>query len=242
MTPEQLVEQLNQALPGKLFSAILYGSAAAGDFMPATSDYNVLLVVDGLGVAELDALSKPVAEWSKAGHRPPLLFTRRQLRASASVFPIELLDMRQSHRMLYGEDVLAEMTIDREHLRLQLERELTEKLLTLREGYLFTKGRPKQVVRLLTSSVTGVLVLFRAALRLFREEAPSGKAESLRLLTEHIPFDPQPLLAAHDLKHGSHKADGVAPAALFSAYLTTIEHVAEAVEHQLHTKHKEPVS
>ena len=148
MTPEQLVEQLNKAIPGKLVSAVLYGSAAAGDFMPQTSDYNVLLVVDGLGVAELDALSKPVAQWSKAGHRPPLLFTRGQLRASASVFPIELLDMRQSHRRLFGEDVLAEMTISHEHLRLQLERELTEKLLTLREGYLLTKGQSKQVVRL----------------------------------------------------------------------------------------------
>ena len=215
MTPEQLVEQLNQAIPGKLFSAILYGSAAAGDFVPQTSDYNVLLVVDGLGAAELDALSKPVAQWSKGGHRPPLLFTRGQLRASASVFPIELLDMRQSHRRLFGEDVLADMTIGREHLRLQLERELTEKLLTLREGYLLTKGRSKQVVRLLASSVTGVLVLFRAALRLFQDEVPAGKAESLRLLAKHIPFDPQPLLAAHDFKHGPRKADGLRCGATF---------------------------
>ncbi len=119
---------------------------------PATSNYNVLLVLDGLGVAELDALSKPAAQWTKAGHRPPLLFTRGQLQASADVFPIELLDMRQSHRVLFGEDPLADVTINHEHLRLQLERELNEKLLALREGYLLTGGRPKHVVQLLTSS------------------------------------------------------------------------------------------
>ena len=122
MTPEQLVEQLNRAIPGKLSSAVLYGSAAAGDFMPETSNYNVLLVMDGLGLAELDALSKPVAQWTKAGHRPPLLFTRGQLQASAEVFPIELLDMRQSHRVLFGEDPLADVRVNHEHLRLQLER------------------------------------------------------------------------------------------------------------------------
>ena len=156
--------------------------------MPQTSNYNVLLVVDGLGLAELDAISKPVAQWTRAGHRPPLLFTCGQLQASADVFPIELLDMRQSHRVLFGEDPLANMTIKHEHLRLQLERELNEKLLTLREGYLFTGGKSKQVVQLLTSSVVGVLVLFRASLRLFQEEVPPVKADALRLLDEAYPL------------------------------------------------------
>ena len=103
MTPEELIERLNSAVPGKLSSAVLYGSAAAGDFVPKASNYNVLLVIDGLGLAELDALSKPVAQWTRAGHRPPLLFTCGQLQASADAFPIELLDMQQSHRVLFGE-------------------------------------------------------------------------------------------------------------------------------------------
>jgi hypothetical protein len=234
MTPDELVEQLGRAVPGKLSSVVLYGSAAAGDFVSETSDYNVVLVVDGLGLAELDAISKPVAQWTKAGHRPPLLFTAGQLQASADVFPIELLDMRQSHRVLFGEDPLAGMTIAPEHLRLQLERELTEKLLSLREGYLLTKGRSKQILRLLASSVNGVLVLFRAALRLFQEDVPAAKADALRMLTQHIPFDPQPLLEAHDLKHGRTKAGRVAPATLFDSYMKTIEQVADAVNRHLH--------
>ena len=80
------------------------GRPRPATYVPGTSNYNVLLVVDGLGVAELNALSKPALQWAKAGNRPPLLFTRGQLKASADVFPIELLDMRQSHRVLFGED------------------------------------------------------------------------------------------------------------------------------------------
>jgi hypothetical protein len=234
MTPEELVEQVNKAIPGKVCSAVLYGSAAAGDFVAGTSNYNVLLVLDGLGVAELDALAKPAAQWTKAGHRPPLLFTRGQLQASADVFPIELMDMRQSRRVLFGEDPLAEVMIDHEHLRLQLERELKEKLLALREGYLLTGGKRRHVVRLLTSSLAGFLVVFRAALRLFQEEAPAAKLDALELLAKHIAFDPQPLLDVDHLKHRRCSARELSVPALFESYLRTIEQVTAAVDRHLH--------
>jgi hypothetical protein len=229
MTYEELVEQVNKVVPGKLRSAILYGSAVAGDFVPETSNYNVLLVIDGLGRAELDALSTVVAQWTGAGHRPPLLFTPGQLQNSTDIFAIELLDMQQSHRVLFGEDPLASMTIKEEHLRLQLECELNEKILALREGYLLTSGKPERVAQLMAASVTGMLVLFRAALRLFQKEIPSGKADSLRLLSQHIPFDPQPLLDAHDLKHRRIPKGPASPATLFDSYLRVIEQVSTAV-------------
>ncbi len=234
MTPEQLIEQVEAAIPGRLCSAVLYGSAVAGDHVAGTSNYNVLLVVDPLGVAELNALSKPAWQWAKAGNRPPLLFARGQLQASAEVFPIELLDVRQSHRVLFGDDPLADITIQQEHLRLQVERELKGKLLVLRERYLLTGGRPKHVAVLLTSSIASFLVLFRAVLRLFQEDVPAGKADALRLLAERIPFDPRPLLEIEALKHRRRKLREVAPQALFQSYLTTIERVAEAVDRHLH--------
>jgi hypothetical protein len=230
MTPELLVDQITNVIPGRLSAAVLYGSVAAGDFVPEKSDYNVLLVIDALGTAELDALAQPIAGWVKAGHRPPLLFTDGQLPASADTFPIELFDMRQSRRVLFGQDPLQEVTIKPEHLRLQLERELTEKLLTLREGYLVASGKPKQVLQLLSASVTGVLVLLRAALRLFQEETPAVKTEAVRLLAKHIAFDVQPILDVDDLKRGRRSAADVEPAKLFGSYLKTIEQVAEAID------------
>ncbi len=236
MTPEELVDQLKQALSDKLCAAVLYGSAAAGDFVPGTSNYNLLLVLDRLGLDELSALLKPVSRWTREGHRPPLLFARGQLEASADVFPIELCDIRQSRRVLVGEDPLAGVSISQEHLRLQLERELRGKLLALREGYLMTGGRPKQVVRLLVSSLNGFLVLFRAALRLFREDVPAEKMDALRLLGQHVTFDPRPLAEIHELKHRRRTMRSVDPLALFQAYLTTIEQVVEAIDRHLHPK------
>jgi len=234
MTPEELVQEISQAMPGKLRAAVLYGSAAAADFVPGTSNYNILLVVDRLGTAKLNALSKPASRWARTGNRPPLLFTPGQLAASADVFPIELLDMRQSRRILFGEDPLAEVTIEQEHLRLQLERELKTQLLALREGYLLTDGRRRPVADLLCSSLPGFLVLFRAALRLFRNDIPPHKIESLKLLAEHVAFDPRPLLEIDALRHRRLKLRDVAPLSLFESYLATIERITEAVDRHLH--------
>lgn len=57
MTPEQLVERLKAAAPGVVRSVLLYGSAAAGDHAWKRSDYNVLVVAERLGLAELKAIS-----------------------------------------------------------------------------------------------------------------------------------------------------------------------------------------
>jgi hypothetical protein len=236
MTPEELVQKINQALPGQLRAAVLYGSAAAADFVPGKSNYNVLLLVDRLGRAELDALSKPASRWARAGNRPPLLFTPEQFAASSDVFAIELLDIRQSRRVLCGDDPLVNVTIQEEHLRLQLERELKTRLLALREGYLLTGGKPRYVADLMTRSLPGFLVLFRAALRLFQKDVPPHKMESLRMLADHIRFDAGPLHTIDALRHRRVKLRDVSPLGLFESYLATIEQITLAVDRHLHPK------
>ena len=234
MTPDELVEQIRILTPDNLRAAVLYGSAVAGDHIPETSNYNILLVLDRLDIATLDAIAKPAAKWARAGNRPPLLFTVDQLKTSADSFPIELLDIQQTHRMLFGDDPLTDIAIEREHLRLQLERELRSKLLTLREHYLLTGGRPRHVASLLQSSVTGFLVLLRAALRLFQEDVPAQKIEAVQLLAKHIPFDPQPLFEVDAMRRRRRKWGETVPSTLFQSYLTTLEKAVEAIDRHLH--------
>ena len=236
MTPEQLTERLREVMPSGLRSVVLYGSAAAGDHLPGRSDYNVLVVADRLGVAELDALAGPARAWAKAGHRPPLLFTPAQLAASADAFPIEILDIQQSHRILFGEDPVAEIRVKPEHLRLELERELKAKLLDLRESYLLACGKARRVLDLLTESLSAFLVLFRASLRLYRDDVPTHKIEALRALARHVGFDPTVFLTVQELKEGRLKPKAVAADALFAQYLETIEEVADAVDRRLHSR------
>lgn len=234
MTPEQFVARLQSALPASLKSVVLFGSAAAGDFVEGRSNYNVLVVADRLGAAELDALAPAIAAWTAAGNEPPTLFTTEQLARSADAFPIELADIQQSHQILFGPDLLTGMPIAPEQLRLQLERELKGKLLSLRRRYLQAQGDQDRVAALLRQSLSTFLVLFRAALRLYQPHVPAAKLEALTELRRHIDFDPQPFQTVHEFK-----ASGQAPRErsvpeLFADYLQEIERIVDAIDRRLH--------
>lgn len=236
VTPEQFAERLRLALPAGLRSVLLYGSAAAGDHLPGRSDYNVLVVAERLGMAELEALAAQTTTWIRAGNRAPVLFTSEELARSADVFPIELADMRQSRRLLWGDDALAELHVKPEHLRIQLEREMKGKLLELREAFLNAQGKPRRLRALLVGSLPAFLVLFRAAVRLYQEEPPARKLDAVRNLAGHIPFDPAVFETIHKLRQPAAGAQKKTPAelrALFETYLRTIEQVVDAVDRHI---------
>ncbi|QBG48542.1 nucleotidyltransferase domain-containing protein [Verrucomicrobia bacterium S94] len=234
MTPEKLVDELKQACPQNLKSVVLYGSAAAGDHAGRRSDYNVLVIAEELGVETLNAFSKAAAAWSKAGNPAPLLFTTERLKQATDVFPIELLDIRECHKILYGEDPVSALDINTENLRLQIEHELRGKLIRLRQAYLLTGGKAKAVADLMVESLSTFLVLFRAALRLFEDEIPQKKFEALEKLGEHLSFDPSVFLTVQHLKDGTKKTKSVDVEKLFSTYLSTIECVIDAVDAEIH--------
>lgn len=236
MTPEQLAEKITERLGQLVRCIMLYGSAATGDHLAKKSDFNVLVVLDKLDADVLDALAPITALWIRRGNAPPMLFTPEQLRQSADVFPIELADIREHHKLLAGENVLTDLTVDKKDLRLQLERELRTRLIALRERYLGVAGRPQEVLTLMLDSLSTFLVLFRAALRLFQDEVPARKMDALTALVRRIGF-PDDTAAIfqrlQDIKSGSIKAQrGEAPA-LFRQYLQSIETIVEAVDRHL---------
>jgi len=238
MTTEQLLKALHEALGPDLKSVVLFGSAAAGDFVEGVSGRDILIVAEKLGSVELGALSAPLARWRQAGNPQPQLFAARELANSADVFPIELTDMQQARQVLFGDDPVADIKIEMYHFRLQVERELKSRLLLLRKNYLACRGRSADIARVMTASVSTFLVLFRAALRLYDESPPPPqKAAALEKLAQHVKFDPQPLLTVLDLKqHEKHPAAGTIDT-LFGQYLESIDRVVHAVDQHLRSLH-----
>jgi len=230
MTPEKLVEGFQKACPEGLKSILLYGSAAAGDHTGKKSDYNVLVVVDHLGIDRLNALSKTATAWANAGNPAPLLFTEERLAQATDVFPIELLDITECHKVLFGSDAAQGLEISTENLRLQIEHELRGALIRLRQSYLLTQGKEKAVANLMVGSLSTFLVLFRAALRLFNEQVPQKKFQALEKLAEHLSFDVTVFQALEKLKDGSTKTKDVDVPELFNNYLKTVERVIDAVD------------
>jgi predicted nucleotidyltransferase len=234
MTPEQLVKRLQEALSGSIRSIVLYGSAAAGDYTGPRSDYNILVVADRLGARELSALSAPSMAWKKAGNPLPLFFTLDRLERSADVFPIELMDIRDSHRVLYGENVIERVTIRPENLRLILEHQLKAALIQLREGMLETGGKPSRVVDLMIDSLSTVLVLARASLRLHQDAVPMLKMDALRELNAHIRFDAGVFRTIEDLKERRRQPGEIDALETFDAYIRNVEMIVDAVDAFIH--------
>ncbi|MBV9463191.1 MAG: hypothetical protein JO317_03085, partial [Verrucomicrobiae bacterium] len=194
MTPEDFCEELKTALAGRgeLVSVILYGSAAAGDHAGDGSDFNLIVVLGTLELQTLERLAPAVRAWVRAGNPPPLLFTPGSFTRSIDAFPIEMSDLRQSRKLLHGEDVAAKLEISREVLRLQLEHELRGKLLQLRSHYLLAREKPRQVAELMLKSYSNFAALFRAAFRLRQEAAPAKRLEVVEALARELGFSAEP--------------------------------------------------
>ena len=231
MTPEILTEELKKICGDNLCSVVLYGSSVAGDNMK-TSDYNVLVVMNRVDADGLLALTGLCSRWDKDGNPAPLLFAREALLRSADVFPVEFADIIQTHKVLYGENPFVGMNIDPANLRLELEHELKSKLILLRGRFLVTKGAPKEVDRLMASSISSFLTLFKAVLRLYGGTPPAKKMEVLPMLAKHIKFDEEIFSIVWELKEGKKRA-GLTSAQIFSRYLAAAQNVTDDVDRWL---------
>jgi predicted nucleotidyltransferase len=194
MTLEELVAQLRAAFGAELRSVVLYGSAASADYVPKQSDYNVLVLVEALDVARLDAVAAVVRAWNDAGNPPPFTLTTEEWRRSADVFPMEYADIQERHRVLYGASPFDGVRVEPTDLRRQLESEAMGKLLHLRQGVLAAGGDGRRQVELLAATKSTIMVLFRATTRLLGHTPPSDTLELCREVGRLTGLDPQPFV------------------------------------------------
>jgi len=177
---EDLTRGLRTALGDDLVALMLYGSAARGAHVPGRSDVNLLVVLRDASADVLRRAAPALAAWARQHHAPPLIQTEADWAASADVFPIELEDIRDAHRVLAGRDVLSAIRTNPEDLRRELEREARGKLIRLRAAYAATLRDGRALGALLAESVGTFVVLFRAALRLAKLPVPADAAEVVK--------------------------------------------------------------
>jgi predicted nucleotidyltransferase len=173
----ELVERLRSALGDRLVAVILYGSAAVGDWDKGNSDLNVLCALDQISPREL-LKSEPVVVWWREQGRPPLLLlTAEEVRTSTDCFAIEFHDMKKFRRVLFGPDLIENLTVDNSFYRAQVEHELRAKQIRLRQKAAELLSKPERVVKLLIDSISTFCVLGRHALLLNGNEPRWKKTE-----------------------------------------------------------------
>src|SRR5690606_4620643 len=186
---EAFIDDLRSTHGKNLAAVILYGSAAAGDFIPHRSDYNLLVALEKITPKDLQNAHACVREWVKSGHPIPVYFTVSELRNAADVFPIEFHQMEDARRVLYGKDVLDGVVISDSFLRHQAEYELRSQLLLLRRSYIAVSESAEGLAHLMSESLTSFSAIFRAVLMLQGVDASPRKHDITRTLVRTLGLD-----------------------------------------------------
>ena len=225
-----LIGDLRATHGDNLASVVLYGSAAAGDFVQLESDYNMLIALHRITPEDLRLAQAPMREWQRLGHPLPVYFTFSELRDAADVFPIEFHQMERARVVLYGRDPFETLRISDANLRHQTEYELRSKLIQLRRLYI-------------PASVSAESCRFdeptacRASPRCSRPcccctaKPPVLKRDIVRATARLLGLDAAPFERVFALREAGARDFGRAEAnELFAAYMAQIERVIEAVD------------
>jgi hypothetical protein len=223
MKLDELVRQLRLAYGEALRSVVLFGSAVAGEHVPKTSDYNVLVIVDSLPLERLRAVAAVSKAWAEDGNPPPMTFTTSEWRSSSDIFPMEYADILERHRVLHGDPPFDGISVNPADLRLQVEHQTMGKLLQLRQAVMGAGGDSALQLNVLEKSLSTLMVVFRGVVRL-HAQVPSQDYEALtRTVGEKAGFSPEPFVRVIRHVRGSEKLRREAASGILEEYLSAME-------------------
>jgi hypothetical protein len=224
-----LVSRMKEYATDNLESLILYGSAARGDYKEGHSDLNVLCILRSIAARELTRVTPVVHWWCKNQSEPaPLFFTAEELRRSADVFAIELLDMQENRRVLYGADVVAGIAVPMNLHRVQVEHDLSTLLLKLRQHFLLNGHKENELRAAAAKSASSVLALLRHALIAFDEKPSASPQEVFARIAALTGVDARAFSAAFQLRDPDAHAEDIVRT--YSQYLNALTVVISALD------------
>jgi hypothetical protein len=226
----EFLEKMKSAAGTNLVSVILYGSAADGEFHPEYSDLNLLCLMTDVSLPELTKIAGVMSWWRGKRHHPPLIITPQELISSADVFSIEFSDMKQRHRLLYGEDLLRSLEVPMAHHREQLEYELREKLFLLRQHLLSAGTDEKQLWEVMLHSLSSFTTLFRHVLIEMGEQGRKHSRDAVAELSKKLSFEDSAFLQLLDVRAKKSDRSRLRASDVAATYLDAITTVATAVD------------
>jgi hypothetical protein len=124
---------VQDAFGSNLVGVVVYGSFLKDSFVPAVSDVNVLIVLGEQNAEQLRSFGRRGHSLLRRFRITPLLLTGQEFAGSADVFPMEYMDMVDTHRVLTGDDVTQQLSLTAANLRHEVEHQLRGSLVSLRQ-------------------------------------------------------------------------------------------------------------
>lgn len=226
----EIISDYKELFGDYLVSIILYGSATGQDYRPGKSDINFMIVLSETGIECLDQAFSIVKKWQKKNVAIPLFLTESYVKTSMDVFPIEYLNFQRNYALVFGKDILKDLSFDPKFIRLQCEREIKGKLLILREGFLETSGKGKALKGLISQSIPAFIAIFEALLNLKEKDVPKEKRETIRTTCKAFELDAAVYERLLDVKEDKVKLGDIEIVKLFKDYLRESRKLSKLVD------------
>ena len=173
------IEKVLNLHNGNIKMIALYGSATGIDYRPKISDINLVCIFDDIEFFDLKKSLKLISWGISKRIAAPLLLSVEHIRSSQDVFPMEFLEMKENHIVLFGEDLLKDLEIDNKNLRLFCEEQIKGKLIRIRQAFMEIGLKKKGMEALLKESLNSLIPVFRGLLRLKGIGPPKDKEKIL---------------------------------------------------------------
>lgn len=196
---DKLVESLKKELGENLTSIIAFGSQA--NVEDAKNNLNIMIVTNTLSAENLYAISKPIQKWVKAKNPIPVIMNKDEWYSSFDVYAIEYSDIKGNYRLIYGEDLVQSISINKYFLRLECEAELKSLLLKYKNNFLMNIRSDKEMKKLLSHVIKTLLVIFRSVLRLHDCAVPYRAVDIIEFVSNYLNFNKIVMLKLAKVKY-----------------------------------------
>lgn len=199
-----VTSELLAAAGDNLVALVLYGGLARGRHRGPRGDVDLAVVLEDASPDRVRELAPVLMAAWRAARVEPWILGRGEIARLAEVFPTRLLDIREHHLLLHGEDVFAAVQIDRRLLRLRVEQELTNLSLRLRRNLVGLSADPASMAAYLTGVARPLAIQLTALLRLAGSDVPAEDrtAAVFAAAAEAFGLDGEALAAVADLRQG----------------------------------------
>jgi len=181
---KEFTASLKKVFAGDLVSVVLYGSAVWGDYCEGVSDINVFVILKKSDAAKLFKFGQVAKILINKYRISPFILTREEFNAAADVFPLEYFDILENYYLIYADNRIFDITVNRENLRLQMEEKLRGAVGDLRSMLIAAEGSERLLRRFLINWSALGGVLFRGLLRLKGKNVIGMDTETTLALVE----------------------------------------------------------
>lgn len=211
-------------------SILIYGSAADNEYVPRQSNINILIVFEHLYPSVLKNSLKLIKSGNRLKIATPLFLGRWEIKYSLDVFPVEFLEIKENHILIYGEDVFGSLTIDKENMRIYCEHDFKSKFMRLRQLYLQKGLNRRKIIEVMVGSITLFITSFRNMLRLQSKIPPVLKEDILVAIASSYDIDLDVFLKVLHHKRGLKKISPKKAEELWPIYLDELNQLVLAMD------------